>query len=183
MRSQLVDHETGRPIAVDLKTWTIHYLDTPEARAAFLATGAQSWRKKGADEASFPWQTYMKRADWPQLEPLLAERSDGKGPQPARLTEEQIEESLADLSRQVDRIAEAQDDRGVWVQPVPGQRDRATSVGSFIELVDGRMYPLLQLIEYARILSGGIKREIWTYPSPLVSGLRHENMMAGGRSR
>ena len=182
MRSRLVDYKTGRPIAVDLKTWTIHFLDTPENRAAFLETGTQSWisKEEWTKERPFPWHLYAKRPDYPALEPLLGERSDdGKRPRPARLSEEELRESVATLSERAEQIMAAQNEAGLWVLPVEGQRSRATSIGSYFVLVDGKIYSLLWLLERARILSGEIDSEIWTYPLYLIpEPLRHENWMA-----
>ena len=181
MRSRLVDYKNGRPIAVDLETWTIHYLDTPENRAAFLRTGAQSWisREEWTEEDPFPWKLYAKRPDYPALEAQLAERSGGKRPRPARQSEEQLRESLTQLSQRAEQIMAAQNDEGIWVMPVEGQRARATSIGSFFLLVNEKIYTLLWVLERGRILSGEIEGEIWTYPLHFVhEALRHENWMA-----
>ena len=78
MRSQLVDHTTGRPIAVDLKNWKTYFLDTPQERAAFLKTGSALWANPDQlSEEDFPWAAFMKRPDGPRLEPELRKTPRG----------------------------------------------------------------------------------------------------------
>ena len=96
MRSRLVDHGTGRPIAVDLKNWKTYFLDTPQDRAAFLKTGAALWANPDQlSEGDFPWSVFMKRPDGARLEPELQKRLEGPRPMPARMTRAQLTESVS----------------------------------------------------------------------------------------
>ena len=184
MRSQLVDHRTGRPIAVDLKNWTTYFLDTPQDRAAFLKTGSAVWANPDQiSEEEFPWSVFMKRPDGPRLEPQLRKRRDGPRPVPVRMTRAQLAESVSQFAgEELGEILAQQNEKGVW--PVLDTRPGAQgsyNIGAYFPLVESRAYQLLSLLERSKILSGEIEREIWSFPNLIGErehGLRHRNWMA-----
>ena len=184
MRSQLVDHRTGRPIAVDLKNWETYFLDTPQDRAAFLKTGSAVWANPDPlSEEEFPWSVFMKRPDGPRLEPELRKRRDGPRPVPVRLTRAQLAESISQFAgEELGEILAQQNEKGVW--PILDTRPGAQgsyNIGAYFPLVESRAYQLLSLLERSKILSGEIERKIWSLPSLIGErehGLRHRNWMA-----
>ncbi len=183
MRSNLVDYETGRPIAVDLKTWTIHYLDTPEDRAAFFRTGATSWAGESQEQGEFAWSLYFKAPDWPPLQAQLEKREHGNRPRPARLARADLVESVPREAgeERLDRMLEGQNEAGVWPRLVTGHGAQGSfNIGGYLEVPGCRTWELLSLLERSQILSGQIQREIWTFPGLIPHnepGLRYRNWM------
>ena len=184
MRSQLVDHTTGRPTAVDLKNWKAYFLDTPQERAAFLKTGSALWANPDQlSEEDFPWAAFMKRPDGLRLEPELRKRREGSRPMPLRMTRVQLAESISrSAGEELEKILVQQNESGVW--PVLNTRPGAQgsyNIGAYFPLVESRAYRLLSLLERSKILSGQIQREIWSFPSLIGEreyDLRHRNWMA-----
>ena len=180
MRSRLFEYKTGRPIAVDLKTWEIHYVDTPEDRAAFVETGATSW-VSGSQEQGFPWTRYFGTPDWPQLEAALEER-EGRPLQAVQLTRAQLAESVSTFAgEQLDDVLAGQNEEGVWTRlhTRPGGQG-SYNIGRFFVLVEHRASQLLSLLERSRILTGETQRDIWDFPGLIRENehpLRHQNWM------
>ena len=181
MRGQLVDYKTSRPIAVDLKTWEIHHVDTPEDRAAFMQSGATSW-VSGTQEQEFPWTRYFKRPDGPRLEAALEQRSQGNRPEPMQLVRAELAESVSSYAgEKLDEVLAGQNEEGVWTRLTtrPGGQG-SYNIGRNFVLVEHRAYQLLSLLEQSRILTGEIDREIWTFPSFIHDNehtLRNQNWM------
>ena len=179
-----MDHRTGRPIAVDLKTWKTYFLDTPQDRAAFLKTGSALWANPDQlSEEDFPWSVFMKRPDGARLEPGLQKRRDGPRPLPARMTRAQLTESVSRfVGEELETILAQQNESGVW--PVLNTRPGAQgsyNIGAYFPLVESRAYQLLSLLERSKILSGEIDQEIWSFPSLVGErdhDLRYRNWMA-----
>ena len=169
MRGQLVDYKTGSPMAVDLKTWTIHHLDEPEDRAAFVRSGGLRWTVPDADpEGEFPWHLYMQRPSWPRLEPELERRLQDERPQPIRLTRDELAESVSDyVAEELGEVTGEQNGAGVWPKLVTWEAGAQGSynIGSYFVLVDHRAYAMLSLLERSKILAGAIDRDIWRFPS------------------
>ncbi len=166
MRGALVDYKTGRPIAVDLKTWEIHYTDTPENRAAFVESGAASW-VSGSQGEEFPWKRYFRRPDWPRLEAALEQRQQEGRPRPYRLSPAELAESVSRyVAEELDEALGGQNEEGVWtvLSTRPGGQG-SYNIGRYFQLVEHRAYKLLSLLERSRILAGEIEREIWTFPT------------------
>ncbi len=166
MLGRLVDYKTSRPIGVDLKTWEIHYVDTPEDRAAFVESGATSW-VSGSQGEEFPWNRYFKKPDWPRLQAGLEQRQQGDRPQPARLTRAELAESVSRYAgEELDQVLAGQNEEGVWTRlsTRPGGQG-SYNIGRYFVLVEHRVSGLLSLLERSRILTGEVQREIWTFPS------------------
>ncbi len=184
MRGHLVDYETGRPIAVDLKTWTMHYLDDPQDRAAFLASRSAQWRAAAVPEGEFPWSLYMKRPDGPKLQAELEPRLE-KRPLPVRLTSAQLAESVSSyIGGNLDQVLAQQNEAGVWPRLVTHKAGAQGSynIGAYFTLWEHRVNDLLSLLERSAILTGESQREIWAFPSRLPiqdrdHTLRHRNWM------
>ncbi len=170
-RGQLVDHESGRPIAVDLKRWTIHYLDTPEDRAAFVASGAARFRTPDRIlEDEFPWHLYTTTPRWPTLEPELESRLQGARPQPTRLVGGQLAGSVSRYAGdRLDKVLAEQNEEEVWpVLATEFSGQGSNNIGTFFYLVDDRAYQLLSVLERSKIIAGEIEREIWDFPGLLL---------------
>ena len=184
MRSELVEHDTGRPIAVDHQTWNIHYLDTPQDRAAFLQTGAGLFRNsEQLSEEEFPWYLFMNQPYGPELEAALEHRLRDDRPQPMRLTRAQLAESVSRYANEeLHTILAAQNEGGVWpILATEFGGQGSNNIGAFFYLVEYRAYRLLSLLERSRILTGEIQQDIWDFPGPFIHEtqhtLRHQNWM------
>ncbi len=163
-------------MAVDLRTWTIHHLDDPEDRAAFVRSGALQWTVPEADpDGEFPWHLYMQRPDWPRLEPELERRLQGDRPLPVRLTRAELAESVSHYgAEELDEVLGEQNESGVWPRLVTWEAGAQGSynIGAFFVLVDQRAYELLSLLEQSKILAGEIEREVWRFPG-LIQDSEH----------
>ena len=183
MLGRLVDYKTGRPIAVDLKTWEIHHVDTPEDRAAFVQSGAASW-ESGSQGEEFPWNRYFKRPDWPRLQAEMDRRLEDR-PRPMRLTRAQLAESASRyVGDELDQVLAEQNEAGVWPRLVtekPGAQG-SYNIGAYFTLWEHRVNDMLSLLERSAILTGESQREIWSFPNVLPiqdrdHSLRHHNWM------
>ncbi len=173
MRGALANYKNGRPIAVDLKTWEIHYVDTPEDWAAFVQSGAASW-VSGSQGEEFPWNRYFKRPDWPRLQAGLEQRQQGDRPQPTQLTRAELAESVSGFAGgELDEVLAGQNEEGVWtiLSTRPGGQG-SYNIGRYFQLVETHADELLSLLERSRILTGEVQREIWTFPS-FISDSEH----------
>ena len=183
MRGNLIDYQTGRPIAVDLKTWTIHYLDTAEDRAAFQQTGATNWSSGSPEQVEFPWTQYFRTPEGPRLQAELDERANGGQRRPARLTRAELVESVSRDAgaERLGRILASQNEEGVWLKLTsePGAQG-SFNIGAYVEVPESPARQFLFLLERSQILSGQIQREIWTFPGLIPDtehSLRYRNWM------
>ena len=146
VRGNLVDYQSGRPIAVDVKTWKTYFLDTPEERAVFLRTGATQWKVTGTySEDKFPWYpSFFRKPEWPDLQVALENRRGGKRPRPEQLSNAVLAESLSRMIKEAEKIIAEQNDKGTW--PILSTQVGAQgsyNIGAYFPLVEWKASRLL----------------------------------------